>query len=107
MGVKGDKSSQDGALAAALLIKKLGGIKGITSKKMFGGHGIFHDGKMFGIIDSKGPYFLKADDKTKSDFVNKGASQHPRMPYFRIPDEVFDNDDELMSWVKKSISITE
>jgi len=54
MGVKGDKTSQDSVLAAELLVEKLISIGSITSKKMFGGHGIFHEGKMFAIVDSKG-----------------------------------------------------
>jgi DNA transformation protein len=105
MGTKGDKYSKDAALAADLLIKKLSVIDGITSKKMFGGHGIFYEGKMFGIIDSKGTYFLKVDDSIKTDFIKKGGSQHSRMPYFTIPDEVIENNEELISWVKRSISL--
>ena len=105
MGIKGDKSSQDGAMAAELLIEKLSVMEGITSKKMFGGHGIFYDEKMFGIIDSKGTYFLKVDDNIKTDFISKGATQHSKMPYYSIPNEVFENNEELISWVKKSISL--
>jgi DNA transformation protein len=105
MGAKGDKSTQDGQLAAELIIQRLSPIEGVTSKKMFGGHGIFHHGQMFGIVDSKGHYFLKADDTIKKDFLDKGASQHSRMPYYSIPEEVFENEQELMLWARKSISI--
>lgn len=105
MGIKGDKNTQDGALAATLLLEKLSAIDGIASKKMFGGHGIFCKGKMFGIIDSKGTYFLKVDETLKTEFVSKGASQHSRMPYYSIPDEVFENNKELISWVQRSISL--
>ena len=58
MGVKGDKMKQDSVLATELLLEKLARINGISSKKMFGGHGIFHDGKMFGMVDSKGVNIL-------------------------------------------------
>ena len=54
MGVKGIKRTQEADLTCTLLIERLSLIPGITSKKMFGGYGIFHDSKMFGIIDSKG-----------------------------------------------------
>ena len=105
MGRKGDKLTQDSVLVAELLIEKLASIGGISSKKMFGGHGIFHEGKMFGIIDSSGQCYMKADNSNKDDYEAKGAHQHSRMPYFSIPDEVFKNQDELVSWANKSIAI--
>lgn len=105
MGQKGDKLTQDMVLVAELLINKLAPIGGISSKKMFGGYGIFHDGKMFSIIDSHGDCFMKADDSNKKQFEARGSSQHSRMPYFSIPDEVFNNHDELILWANKSIAI--
>jgi len=106
MGRNGDKLTQDSVLVAELLIEKLAPIGGISSKKMFGGYGIFHDGKMFGIIDSQGQCFMKTDDTNRGDYEAKGAHKHSRMPYFSIPDEVFKDHDELVSWANKSIGIT-
>lgn len=106
MGIKGSKVGQQSVLSAELMAEKLISIKGITMKKMFGGHGIFHDGKMFGMIDSKGQSFLKADDSIKADFEAKGANQHSRMPYFSIPQDILENQNELVNWAKKSIEIS-
>ena len=61
MGIKGDKLIQDSVTAAELLVSKLDSIGGISTKRMFGGIGIFHEGKMFCIVDSKGQCFLKVD----------------------------------------------
>ena len=106
MGIKGDKLTQDSVAAAEELVDKLGSIGGITSKRMFGGHGIFHENKMFALIDSKGQCFLKADDTNKSDFEEKDSFQHSRMPYYSIPDEVINNPKLLIEWAKKSIAIS-
>ena len=38
---------------------------------MFGGHSVFHEAKMFGIVDSKGNYFFKVDETNKADFEQK------------------------------------
>lgn len=103
MGQKGDKMKAESVFSAEELVAKLDGLGDITSKKMFGGHGIFHEGKMFGIIDSKGNAFLKADDGLKSDRVAQGAEQHSRMPYFSIPAAVYKDHDTLTSWAKESI----
>lgn len=74
MGEKGKKLSQESVLTTDLLMERLSQIGGITIKKMFGGHGIFHEGKMFGIIDSKGQSYLKADDSNRADFEAFGTS---------------------------------
>lgn len=106
MGNKGDKLSQDSVISAEELVTKLSPIGGISSKKMFGGHGIFHDGKMFGIIDSKGRAFLKVNTATASDFIKKEAEQHSRMPYFSIPIEVLETPEELLKWARNSIEVS-
>ena len=103
MGNKGDKLSEDSTISAELLSEKLAPIGGITTKKMFGGNGFFHDGKMFGLIDSKGIAFFKVTDKSRPDFEVKGAHQHSRMPYFSIPATVFEDHDTLLDWANQAI----
>lgn len=106
MGIKGDKLSQDAVSAAESLAGKLDSIGGISTKKMFGGYGIFHEGKMFGIVDSKGQAFLKADDSNRAWFEEKGAHQHARMPYLSIPAEVMSDHEMLTAWAERSIAIS-
>ena len=104
MGRKGDKLTQDSVLVAELMLDRLSSIGGITSKKMFGGHGIFHEGKMFGIIDSAGLSFMKADDGSRADYEGRGSTKHSRMPYFSIPEDVFQNPDIFVEWANKAIA---
>ncbi len=106
MGSKGDKHSEEAQLSAELLVEKLNSIDGITSKKMFGGHGIFHDGKMFGIIDSKGKAFLKADEENASYYLEKGSIKHSKMPYYSIPEGVLNTTSDLIKLAKISIEIS-
>ena len=40
----------------------LNDLGGVRSRAMFGGHGIFHDGVMIGLITS-GVFYLKVDDE--------------------------------------------
>ena len=106
MGVKGDKMTNNSSLSAELLVEKLQPINGVTSKKMFGGFGVFHEGKMFGMVDSKGNCFLKADDSNRSDFEAKGSQKHGKMPYSSIPQEILEDTNTLISWARKSIAIS-
>ena len=104
MGIKGDKMSKDSEISADLLLEKLSSIDGISSKKMFGGHGIFHEGKMFGLIDSKGKAFLKAKASDAESFLKQGAEQHSRMPYFSIPAVILEDHKSLTGWAHQAIA---
>jgi DNA transformation protein len=106
MGEKDKKLSQESVLTTDLLMERLSQIGGITIKKMFGGHGIFHEGKMFGIIDSKGQSYLKADDSNRADFEAFGSYKHSRMPYLSIPEKVLNDPEVLVIWARKSIGIS-
>lgn len=105
MGIKGDSLTQNAMLSAELLVEKLKSITGITAKKMFGGNGIFWEGKMFGIVDSKGQSFLKVNDSNQVAFEEKGSLKHGKMPYYAIPDDILSDEIALVNWAKKSIEI--
>lgn len=106
MGQKGDKLSNEAELTVEWLKEKLQVIDGVSSKKMFGGFGIFHDGKMFALVNSKGQTYLKSDEMIKAKFDTSGSSQHGKMPYFSLTDEVFKDHDKLISWVQESMAIS-
>ena len=106
MGEKGKNRSQDSLLGAELLLEKLSPIGGITSKKMFGGFGLFHDGKMFALVDPQGQGYLKVDDSNLTDFESYGSQKHKPMPYYSIPDEILGDPEQLMEWAKKSIALS-
>lgn len=102
MGQKGDKHTNEAQLTAELFLEKLQSIADITSKKMFGGYGFFHEGKMFGMVDSKGNVALKATDELAQEYLQMGSSKHGKMPYYTLPNNIFQSDD-LIAWVKRSI----
>lgn len=106
MGVKGDKNTADGQLAAELLVSRLEAIAGISSKKMFGGHGVFHRGKMFGIVDSKGQAYFKVGEANRHEYEEKGSHKHGKMPYYSIPGSILNDGESLLVWAKKSIEIS-
>ncbi len=106
MAEEGSKLTRTSNEAAAFLLEQLESVGQVTAKRMFGANGIFHAGKMFGIIDSKGNSYLKADDTTKADFDAAGSEQHSRMPYFSIPADVLKNKKKLIVWANKSIAIS-
>ncbi|MFC6287832.1 TfoX/Sxy family protein [Nocardioides sp. GCM10027113] len=98
MGEKGARQSAEGAERAAMLVESLEPLGPVTSRTMFGGHGIFLDGTMFALVDTRGAAYLRADDATAPDFEAAGSERHGRMPYWRIPDAVLQDPDQLLAW---------
>ena len=105
MGEKGEKMMSESSKSAEDLQKRLSNLGDIRVRKMFGGHGIFVEDKMFALIDSKGRVFFKVNDTNLSRFENAGSEKHVRMPYYSVPKEVLRDDDLLQEWARTSIKI--
>jgi DNA transformation protein len=77
----------------------------VRLKKMFGGHGIYADDLCFA-LEISGEIFLKADAETEGRFAAAGsrpftyerAGKPASLGYWRLPDEAFDDDEELRRW---------
>jgi len=78
----------------------------VTSRSMFGGHGLYYKGVMFGLIAYDVVYlkvgktnleqFQKAKQKP---FVYTGKQGKPmEMSYWTIPKKVWDSPTELLDW---------
>lgn len=89
---------------------QLKGIKGVETKKMFGGIGFFQDGKMFGMIGND-VFRLKVDDTNQADYEKRGmepyhsSSKKKGMPYWEVPEDVISDKSALKKWAQKSINI--
>ncbi len=76
----------------------------ISSKPMFGGYGIFHEGHMFALISGNGLFF-KVDDSNRALYLQSESRQYKPMPYFQVPAEVFEDATKLLEWARLSVSI--
>ena len=77
----------------------------ITEKKMFGGYGIFEDGAMFALISGSELYF-KADDSNRAGYEVMGSAKFGKMPYFRVPDDVLDDQPALHRMIEEAIAVS-
>lgn len=80
----------------------------VTIKRMFGGKGIYHGGRIVA-IELRDEMLLKADAVSAPTFEAAGArqwryegkaSKTVTMPYWSIPDDAFDDPDIMAHWVK-------
>lgn len=77
----------------------------ITTRKMFGGVGIYCEYGMFALITSEDELYFKVDDVNRGRFEAAETSQFMRMPYYQLPLELMDAPDELGSWINESIEV--
>ena len=91
----------------------------VTVRRMFSGAGIFADGLMFGLI-VRDVIYLKADDMSIADFEREGCapftytrgkksgrpSEHA-LPYWRMPERLYDDPDELAVWARRAFAAAE
>lgn len=85
----------------------------VAIKRMFGGAGVYAEGVAFAILDDDVMYF-KVDDTTRPKFETAGmgpftytskSGQHALTSYFRCPEQLFDEPDELNAWAREAILV--
>lgn len=76
----------------------------VRSRRMFGGHGLFLDDRMFALISRDGGLFLKADDLNRGDLEAQGCKTHGKMPYFSVPPEALNSWRDMEPWATGAVA---
>ena len=105
MGKAGAQFSEAVGTAADDLVERMEPLGAVSWKKMFGGAGVFVDGKMFALVDAEAQVHLKAGVSNQARFDEAGSSKHGRMPYFAVPGEVLADDRALLEWASESAAL--
>lgn len=84
-----------------LVLDTLASLGAVTGRAMFGCFGVFHEGRMFALI-SDDTLYLKADESNIEGFTRRACPRFKRMLYYRIPEDVFEDDRELVRWAERS-----
>ena len=96
-----------------LLQDLLAPLGAISIRRMFGGAGVYCNGTMFGLIDDDALY-LKVDDTNRPDFqaedlrpfVYDGKGKPIEMSYWRAPERLLDDPDEMLDWARKAVAVS-
>jgi DNA transformation protein len=81
----------------------------VSARRMFGGHGLYHEGLMFAIVMNNRLY-LKADDLNRPEFEALGLAPftYPMkgktvaLSYWSAPDTIFDEPTEAVRWARSA-----
>ena len=95
-----------------LLCELLSPLGHIVVKRMFDGAGVYCDGVIFALAGD-GELYLKADDQTKArfeaeglgPFVYEGKTRPVAMSYWRAPERLFDEPEEMRDWARDAIGV--
>jgi len=80
----------------------------VDVRRMFGGAGVFVEGRMIALV-SREVIYLKEDVETIPGFEREGLSpfsyatkngEHKLTSYWRMPDRLYDEPDELARWAR-------
>jgi DNA transformation protein len=91
----------------------------VTVQRMFGGAGLYCEGVLFGIVFD-GTIYLKVDETSIPDFEREKSQpfvyarakspgrvgRHSRS-YWRLPERLYDEPDELAAWAARALAIAE
>lgn len=86
---------------------QLSGLGGLTSRRMFGGAGLYCDEFFFALIDNDTLY-LRVNACNRADFTTRGMGPfrpYPESPqlstsYYETPADVLEDAAELVTWAR-------
>lgn len=79
----------------------------IDVRRMFGGYGLFHEDRMFGLV-AGGRVYLKTDEENRPHFEEKRLEpfeyarrgEMTATSYYEAPAEIFEDRDEAARWAQ-------
>jgi DNA transformation protein and related proteins len=95
-----------------LLSEMLRPLGTVSVRRMFGGAMVYVDGVALGLLDGDVLY-LKADDTNKGmfeaegqgPFVYEGKTRPVAMSYWRVPERLYDEPDEMAEWARAALEV--
>ncbi|KRE92503.1 hypothetical protein ASG87_00900 [Frateuria sp. Soil773] len=85
-------------------LRDLFGLLGpIRARSMFGGHGLYHDGRMIALAMGEGVY-LKTDEETRPAFAAAGCRPFEyagkALSYWSVPAAAMDDPQAMLPWAR-------
>jgi DNA transformation protein and related proteins len=91
--------------------EQLAGLGGVSSRRMFGGAGLYCDEFFFALVENDILY-LRVNDSNRADYATRGMGQfrpYPDSPqlsttYYETPADVLEDAAELVAWARRSVA---
>jgi DNA transformation protein len=76
----------------------------LTTRKMFGGMCLYHDGTVFALMSSDGRLYLKVKDALRDDLRESGSEQFHNMPYWSVPEYALDDREAACALARQTLT---
>ena len=94
------------------VLEQLAEAKGLKTRPMFGGYGLYIGQSFFGIVH-KGSLYMRTDETSRPAYVKAGS--RPFNPkgkvelhcYYEVPADVLEDSEELLLWAKRATKTRE
>jgi len=94
------------------VLEQLDALPRVSSRRMFGGVGIYSDDRFFAVVDND-TLFFKVDDTTRSRYTRRRMAPFRPMPdkppmtgYFQVPLSILEDRDALAEWARESVAVS-
>ncbi len=91
-----------------------GGVGPLTTRKMFGGLGLYSEGRIFAVLMSDGTLRLKgagpmvkvldSEGWERWTYTREGSDKVTAMPYWRLPDALLDDPETAADWAHRALA---
>jgi len=94
------------------ILEQLGALGGVTSRRMFGGVGLYSGELFFGLIDDD-TLFFKTDETNCAEYQARNMprfmppASRPMGPfgYHQVPADIIEDNEELVAWARNSLAV--
>lgn len=93
------------------VLEQLDRVPAVSSRRMFGGVGLYSGDLFFAVIDND-TLFFKVDDPSRAKYRRRGMPPFQPIPgkppmtgYYQVPPAVLEDRDEIRSWALESIGV--
>lgn len=91
------------------ILDQLRGLRGVTARAMFGGHGLYKDGTFFAAVAEERLYF-RVSDKTRPRYEEAGMppfapyGMKPMRSYYEVPADVQESPPLIVEWATEAVT---
>lgn len=94
------------------VVEQLAALPALSTRRMFGGLGLYSGEWFFALIDDD-VLFFKVDDTNREDYVSRGMKafmpipNQPSTGYFEVPPDIIEDAEELTRWARRSVEVAQ
>lgn len=94
------------------IVEQLAALPALSTRRMFGGIGLYSGEWFFALIDDD-VLFFKVDDANRADYESRRMKpfmpfpDRPSLGYFQVPAEVIEEAEDLTRWARRSVEVAQ